>query len=338
MHAIDRQDSSGVTLDAGAHAVASALALAGQAMELAGLAAAAAGYALGSKASATRRAYRSDWAHFAGWCAAVGQTALPCEPATLCLYLAAHAPALRVTTLQRRLASISQAHKAAGLGTPVGTPAVRAVWAGIARQHGRPPVRKTPLVVEAMRRCLDQLDDSPRGRRDRALLLLAWGGALRRSEVVALTTGDVALEDRGMVLQVRRGKTDQLATGRAVALPFGRRADYCPVRAYERWVQHVRAGAAPLFPRIDDAGHIGSRALSDKQVARLIKRVAEQASLCGDYSGHSLRAGFATAAAAAGASERSIMAQTGHRSLLIARGYIRPATLFEDNAAAIAAL
>jgi integrase len=338
MSAPERLPHDGPALEPGAHAVAQALALAGQAMELAGLAAAAAGYALGSKSTATRRAYRADWAHFSGWCTAMGQSALPCDPPTLCLYLTAHAPVLTVATLQRRLASISQAHQAEGLPSPVRVPPVPKVWAGIVRAHRKPPVRKTPLVVDAMRACLDQLDDTARGRRDRCLLLLAWGGALRRSEVVALTTGDCRVEGRGLVLQVRRSKTDQTGLGRAVGLPYGRRAEYCPVRAWEAWAPIHGPRERPLFTRIGDGGQVGSLPLSDKHVARLVKRVADQAGLTGDYSGHSLRAGFATAAAAAGASERAIMNQTGHRSLLIARGYIRPATLFEDNAAAIAAL
>jgi integrase len=315
-----------------------ALELAGKAMELAGLAAAAAGYAAGSKAPSTRRAYRSDWEHFTTWCALCGLQALPADPATVCLYLTAHTGSLKVSTLRRRLACISQAHRAAGLESPATSPAVRSVWAGISRAHAAAPVRKTPLVVEAMRSVLDQLDDSPRGRRDRALLLVCWAGALRRSEVVALRTGDVVVEDRGMVVTVRRSKTDQAAEGRQVGIPFGRRAPYCPVRAYQHWAAGLRGRNAPVFVSVSDAGVPAPRALADKHVARLVKRVCDQAGLVGDYSGHSLRAGFATAAAAAGASERAIMAQTGHKSVLIARGYIRPATLFEDNAAAVAAL
>jgi len=334
----DRQDPADLVAAPGAHAVATALQLAGQAMELAGLAAAAAGYALGSKAVATRRAYRSDWAHFTRWCSAMQQQALPCEPTTLALYLTAHAPTLSVATLQRRLASISQAHQAEGLPSPVRVPPVPKVWAGIVRAHHRPPTRKAPLVVEAMRACLDQLDDTSRGRRDRCLLLLAWGGALRRSEVVALQTTDCRVVAEGLVLTVRRSKTDQVGAGRQIGLPYGRRADYCPVRAYEAWAPALGLRERPLFAAISDGGRLSARALTDKQVARLVKRVASAAGLEGDYSGHSLRAGFATAAAAAGASERAIMAQTGHRSLLIARGYIRPASLFLDNAAAIAAL
>lgn len=314
------------------------LELASTALDLAGLAAQAAGYALGSKALNTRRAYAADWAHFAGWCAMVGAAALPCEPSTLCLYLTAHAPYLRVSTQKRRLACISQAHKAAGHASPTASPAVRAVWLGIARQHAQPPRRKTPLVVEAMRAALDQLGDGPRDCRDRALLLLAWGGALRRSEVVALRLADVEQTAEGVVLHVRRSKTDPLGEGRDVGLPHGRRAPYCPVRALAAWLDERGRMPGPLFVRIWDDGRTWPLPLADKHVARLVKRVALQAGLSGDYSGHSLRAGFATAAAAAGASERAIMAQTGHRSLLIARGYIRPATLFLDNAAAVAAL
>ena len=315
-----------------------AMDLAGRAMELAGLAAAAAGYALGSKAVATRRAYKSDWAHFAGWCQMAGLQALPADPATLALYLTAHAGGLKVSTLQRRLASISQAHKAEGLDSPVGTPAVKAVWGGIARAHACPPVRKTPLVVEAMRACLDQLDDSPRGRRDRALLLLAWGGALRRSEVACLRYGDVEPVERGLIITVRKSKTDQLAAGRQIGLPYGRTPAYCPVRAFDAWRIGKRAPSSPIFVAIRNDGKPSGVPLSGRSVALLVKRVADRAGLQGDYSGHSLRAGFATAAAAAGASERSIMAQTGHKSLIIARGYIRPAQLFADNAAAVAAL
>lgn len=307
-------------------------------MELAGLAAAAAGYAQGSKAPNTRRAYRSDWEHYTMWCALTGLQAMPADPSTVCLYLTAHASSLKVSTLRRRLACISQAHRAAGHDTPASSPAVRAVWAGISRAHGQAPRRKTPLVVEAMRACLDELDDTPRGRRDRALLLVCWAGALRRSEVVALTLSDVHVEDRGLVVTVRRGKTDQVGEGRQIGLPFGRRAPYCPVRSYQAWTGLLSSRRGPVFVAVGQDGRPSSRALDGRHVARLVKRVADQAGLVGDYSGHSLRAGFATAAAAAGASERSIMAQTGHKSVIIARGYIRPATLFEDNAAAVAAL
>jgi len=305
---------------------------------MAGLAAKAAGYARASKAKNTRRAQAADWAHFTQWCERFGASALPCEPATLCLYLSAHAGTLSVNTLRRRSGSISQAHQAAGLESPTSAKSVKSVWRGIAREDRRPVRRATPLVVEAMRLALDQLADDARGRRDRALLLMAWGAALRRSEVCALSTIDVELTDKGMLLTIRRSKTDQLGEGRSIAVPYGRTAPYCPVRAYVAWRAYLPARPGPIFRGIDPRGEIADTPLADRHVARLVKRVARRAGLQGEYSGHSLRAGFATAAAAAGASERSIMAQTGHKSLLIARTYIRPAQLWDENAAAIAAL
>jgi integrase len=332
----DRQDSA--ILDGGAEAARQALALAGQALALAGVAARAAEYAQASKAANTRRAYASDWAHFAGWCAGQGMEALPAEPATVCLYLAAFGDDLKSSTLRRRLSCINLAHKAAGHPAPTLYPAVKAVWAGIARMHDAAPTRKTPLIVEAMRAVLATLDDSPRGRRDRALLLLGWGGALRRSELVALDRSDVRLERRGLVLRIRRGKTDQHGLGREVALPPGTRPETCPVVAWQLYAELLADRRPPLLRAVDDRGRLSVARLSDRAVARVVKRVAARAGLQGDYSGHSLRSGLATAAAAAGASERAIMAQTGHRSVAIMRQYIRPATLFDDNAAAIAAL
>lgn len=326
------------TLDPGAAAAHAALQLASQALVLAGVAARAAEYAHGSKAANTRRAYASDWAHFAGWCAGQGLEALPAEPATVCLYLAAFGDDLRSTTLRRRLSCINQAHKAAGHPAPTLYPAVRAVWGGIARMHDQAPRRKSPLVVEAMRAVLATLDDSPRGRRDRALLLLGWGGALRRSELVGLDRSDVRLEARGLVLRIRRSKTDQWGGGREVGIPPGSRPEVDPIAAWELWAELLADRRPPLFRAIDERGRPHPARLSDRAVARLVQRVAKRAGLEGDYSGHSLRAGLATAAAAAGASERSIMAQTGHRSTAIMRQYIRPATLFDENAAAIAAL
>lgn len=334
----DPPQSRPVALDPGAHAAVQALELAGQALALAGLAAQAAGYATASKAPNTRLAYRGDWAHFGGWCAAAGLTALPAEPATVCLYLTAHADEHSVATLRRRLASINLAHRAAGHQAPTLYPAVKAVFAGIARMNTRPVRRVTPLVVEAMRAVLAELDDSPRGVRDRALLLLGWGGALRRSEIVALDRSDVRLEARGLVLTLRRSKTDQVGEGREVALPTGRTPEVCPVVAFTVWSGLLADRAPALFRAVGDAGRVAQHRLSDRHVARLVKRVAARAGLQGDYSGHSLRAGLATSAAAAGASERAIMAQTGHRNPMMARRYIRPAEMWSENAAAIAAL
>jgi len=330
---------SGVSPHVGAVGTAlQAIELAGQAMELAGLAARAAGYAANSKAPNTQRAYASDWAHFTHWCELAGLPALPAEGATIALYLTWASATLSVSTLRRRLACIAQAHHAAGQDNPCRHPACRSVWAGISRKLARPPHQKTPLVVAAMRLVLAELDDSPRGARDRAILLLGWGGALRRSEIVALDQGDVSIADEGLVLTIRRGKTLAPGESRLVGIPKGPREEADPVRAFRTWWRLLPDEWGPLFRSVGPGGQVSRRRLDDKHVARLVKRVAARAGLEGDYSGHSLRAGLATSAAAAGASERSIMLQTGHKSVTIARGYIRPASLFQENAAAIAAL
>jgi site-specific recombinase XerD len=316
-----------------------ALDLAGAALDLAATAAAAERYARGSKAASTRRAYELDWRDFTSWCAVRGLQALPADPVTVGLYLADSASRLRVATIARRMVSIGAAHKSAGLVSPTGAAGVRAVWAGIQRAHGVKAQRKTPLVIEALRACLAELDDDLRGRRDRAILLIGFAGALRRSELVAIHVDDVEdARPQGMVLRIPRSKTDPFAHGRVVGIPMIEGSPTCPCAALQSWLVAARIQSGPVFRAISSHGMIRASALQDRHVARLVKRVADAAGLQGDYSGHSLRAGLATTAAAAGASERSIMAQTGHKSLSIARSYIRPASLFAENAAALAGL
>jgi integrase len=316
-----------------------ALDLAGAALDLAATAAAAERYARGSKAASTRRAYELDWRDFCWWCEVRHLSALPADPGTVGLYLADSASRLRVATLARRMVSIGAAHKAAGLVSPTGTAGVRAVWAGIQRAHGVKPARKTPLVIDALRECLAQLGDDLRSRRDRAILLVGFAGALRRSELVAIRVDDLEqARPDGIVLHIPRSKTDPFAAGRTVGIPMREGSPTCPCAALSSWLVAGRIQHGPVFRAISSRGLIRSSALQDRHVARLVKAVADRAGLEGDYSGHSLRAGLATTAAAAGASERAIMAQTGHKSVTIARSYIRPASLFAENAAALAGL
>ncbi len=317
---------------------------------------AAAAYLQAARAPNTGRAYRADWAHFTSWCArqgdaAAGYAPLPASPATVALYLAEHAPTLRVSTLVRRCSAIAAAHAAAAAGpSPTADVLVRTTMAGIRRVHGTAQHGKAPLVTAEVRRLLDQLPGGLLGDRDRALLLLGFASALRRSELVALDVGDVTVTGDGLVLTVRRSKTDQDGAGRRLGIPYGSNPDSCPVRAtttwtaalraaLEEWVGHPLDGdtfaGRSLFSPIDRHGRLTPRRLSDKAVALAVQKYAARAGLDPSrYAGHSLRAGFATAAAAAGASERSIMAQTGHKSLPMLRRYIREGSLFRDNAAA----
>jgi integrase len=293
------------------------------------------GYLDASQADSTRRGYRSDLAHFTAWCEVRAIAALPAEPATVARYLADLAEqGYKVATLERRIAAISQAHQAREFDTPTRSLAVRKVFAGIRRAHGVAQAAKAPVLPDDLRAMLAHLDDSLSGRRDRALLLLGFAGAFRRSELVGLTVEDLERRRDGLVVTLRRSKTDQEGQGTRKGIPRGRDKALCPVRAVEAWQAAAGIADGPLFRPIDRHGNVGAAALAPHHVARLVKRLAAACGLDPDaYGGHSLRAGLVTAAAQAGAEERDIMRQTGHRSERTVRRYIREANLFRGNAA-----
>lgn len=179
---------------------------------------------------------------------------------------------------------------------------------------------------------LDTLPDSLRGIRDKALLLLGFAGAFRRSELVQLQVADIEECREGLKVTLRRSKTDQEGEGMVKAIPFGSNEDTCPVRAYQVWLAAAGIAEGVVFRSVSRHGTIGAP-LSDKDVARAVKKAADAAGLdAGKFSGHSLRAGLATSAAAAGVSERIIMQQTGHKSERMVRKYIREGNLFRENA------
>jgi integrase len=295
---------------------------------------AAKAFAAASKAPRTRKLYRAAWAAFVGWCEAQGLRPLPAAPRTLAAFLAARAKeGRRVSTLELSLAAISQAHQVAGLPSPRSAAEVREVLRGIRRTLGVSPHQKDPILVEHLRRMVATLPDTLQGTRDRAMLLVGFAGAFRRSELVGLDVEDVAFTVEGLEVTLRRSKTDQEGQGRKVGIPYGSTAATCPVRSLRRWLDAVGITEGHLFRAVSGSTVRPDR-LSDKAVARLVKRVAADAGLDPNrLSGHSLRAGFATSAARAGRSERSIMRQTGHRSVQMVRSYIREAEVFTDNAA-----
>jgi integrase len=241
----------------------------------------------------------------------------------------------KASTLQRRLSAISQAHQAAGHPTPTRDIAVRVVFAGIRRAHGTAQTGKTPVLTADLRLMVAALPESRLGVRDRALLLLGFAGAFRRSELVGLDVTDVTVSRDGLVIRLRRSKTDQEGQGRTIGIPYGSRPMTCPVRALQDWLSYSGIKSGPLFRPLDRHGNMRATRFSDRGVARVVQRAALAAGLDpADFAGHSLRAGLATSAAAAGVSERAIMAQTGHKSLPMVRRYIRDGSLFNENAAA----
>ena len=296
-------------------------------------------YAAHAKAENTLRAYRGDWRDFEGWTTAHGLEALPATPETVALYAAALASRAKVATIRRRLATISGAHRAAGLESPTSSPAVSAVLAGIRRDKGDAQTRKAAVVTGTLRRMAEALPAGLVGIRDRALLLVGFAGAFRRSELVGLRLEDVEFPLEGLVLTLRRSKTDQEGKGERVAIPHGANPETCPVRALSTWIEAAGISEGPLFRSVTRHGRISPEALSPEAVAVVVKRSASRVGLDpATFSGHSLRAGFATAAAQAEVPEWRIARQTRHRSLVILGRYIREANLFRKNAAAAVGL
>jgi site-specific recombinase XerD len=288
-----------------------------------------------AKAANTRRAYRSDWADFVAWCAKYRRQPLPAHPDTVAYYLADRSERLKVSTLQRRLATIAEAHRAAGHESPNRHARVRLVWQGIRREKGIAQDHKKPALTKHIRMMVAHLPDTLLGARDRALLLLGFAGAMRRSELVGLDISDIAQADEGLVVTIRKSKTDQVRQGRKVGIPFGSSPETCPVRAIHAWLEASRIEDGSLFRPVNRHGQVRNARLSDWAVAEVVKRSLKAAGKSArGYSGHSLRAGLVTQAAMGGASERSIQDQSGHRSLIVMRRYIRDGSLFRENAAA----
>ena len=295
----------------------------------------AADYILKAKAANTVRGYRADWADFAGWCEAYRRPALPASPDTLAYYLADRSRDLKTSTLQRRLAAIAEANRVAGHEPPTRAAAVRFVWAGVRREKGVAQSHMKPALTRHIRDMVGHLPDTLLGARDRALLLLGFAGAMRRGELVGLDVADIALADEGLVVVVRKTKTDQFGVGRKVGIPFGAHPETCPVKGVQRWLDLSGVDEGPLFRSVSKHGRVSEHRLSDRAVAEVVKRSLVRAGRTARrYAGHSLRAGLSTQAAMAGVSERAIQDQSGHRSLAVLRRYVRDGSLFRENAAA----
>jgi integrase len=297
---------------------------------------AARGYAQAATAEATRRAYARQWRAFVAWCEAQQLEALPAQPGTVALYLSHLAESGRkVATVEQAAAAIAAAHRAAGHPSPREDAGLRLVLRGIRRTVGVAQREAAPVLAEHLRAMVEALPDTLAGARDRALLLVGFAGAFRRSELAALTVEDATFGPDGLELHLRRSKTDQEGRGRLVAIPYAGTPDRCPVRALRAWLDAARITSGPLFREVTRHGHVSAAPLTGRSVARVVKRAAAAAGLdASRYSGHSLRAGFVTQAKLKGKAEDAIMRQTGHRSVAVMRKYDRRAELWRDNAAA----
>jgi integrase len=249
-------------------------------------------------------------------------------------FIAECAGRLKVGSVQRRLNAIAEAHKAVGLESPTHSPLVANTMKGIRRTRGTAPLQKSAALTDDIRAMVAATDAGLIGLRDRALVLLGFAGAFRRSELVGLTIADCAFTSDGLTVLLRRSKTDQTGEGRKVGIPYGSNPETCPERTLQAWIEAAVVTDGLLFRSVNRHGQVRAAGLSGGDVARIVKKLAERAGLpAAKYAGHSLRAGHATSAAIAGASERSIMAQTGHSSVQMVRRYIREGSLFRENSA-----
>jgi site-specific recombinase XerD len=291
-------------------------------------------YIRASKAENTLRGYKSDWRAFCAWCESHSLCPLPALPETVASYVAECAGRLKVGSIQRRLNAIAEAHKALGVESPTHHAMVTNTMKGIRRTKGTASEQKTPTLTDDIRAMVDATDAGIIGARDRSLILLGFAGAFRRSELVGLDIADCAFGKDGLTVTLRRSKTDQDGAGRKIGIPYGSNPETCPVRTVQAWLADAGAETGPLFRSINRHGQVQAGRLSGIDVARVVKKLAVRAGLDpAKYAGHSLRAGHATSAAIAGASERSIMKQTGHRSVQMVRRYIRDGSLFRENSA-----
>jgi integrase len=324
--------------------------------DLEDLAQSATAYAMQSKSANTRRAYKTDWADFTSWCDDHDLASLPAAPQSVSLYLADRADILKVSTLQRRLTAVSQAHQGAGEHLDTRHPAIKETWAGIKRVHGTAQKGKAPVVTADVRAMVATLDDKKLiGIRDRALLLVGFAGALRRSELVGLDVGAgqptdgqgyVEFTSDGLIVTLTRSKADQEGQGAVVGVPYGSVPSTCPVRALKAWLAASGIEEGPIFRGITRHGRMGETRLTNRVVALVVKRTVKAAqiargadpaaaeALARDVAGHSLRAGLVTSAAARGETEGDIMRQTRHKRADTMRKYVRLGSLFERNVAA----
>ena len=282
----------------------------------------------------TLRSYAADWADFEFWCKRVKRKSLPATPDTVGLYLTHMSRHLKTSSLKRRVTAIGKAHELSRLSIPTKDPAVKAILKGILRSKGESQKHASPTLLKHISRMIEVMPEGSKGTRDKALILLGFAGGFRRSELIGLNIQDLSIGDEGLIIRITRSKTDQTGRGRTIGIPFGQNSDTCPVLALEWWLTTSRITEGPLFRPINQWGHIAETRLTDQSVRYILRESLLRAGIRpSGFSGHSLRAGFATVAAMNGATEHEIQRTTGHVSLEVLRRYIRDGELFKKNAA-----
>jgi site-specific recombinase XerD len=291
-----------------------------------------------SKANNTIRAYKSDFNDFSLFCIQNGFKSLPSEPKIVSLYLThLSTKDIKMSTLKRRLVSIGVIHKLKGHYLDTKHPSIIENIMGIKRRKGSVQKGKKPILINNLKNIINAIDEEKKDEikkiRDRSIILIGFSGGFRRNEIVSLDYDDLDFVPEGLKITLKRSKTDQFGEGTLKGLPYFDSSQYCPVLSLKKWIETSNIKSGPLFRRFSKGSKLTDYRLTDQTVALLIKKYLDLAGIDSkNYSGHSLRSGFATTAAESGAEERSIMAMTGHKSTEMVRRYIKEANLFKNNA------
>ena len=301
-----------------------------------------------ARAPSTRRAYASFWRSFEHWCASEAVASLPATPETIGRYLAAQAGRLQVGTLEGHLSAILVRHRQAGfLHLDRHHPAIAEILAGLGRLVGRASRPKEPITARELKGIIRAIPQTVSWRRDKAILLLGYAGAFRRSELAGLQMRDLCWTSEGVVVRLPRSKEDQTGRGAVKAIPFATDPACCPVRALQEVILHMGLDDGPVFRRIDRHGNISPQGLSGAAIGEVVKRAvwhwaratgasrAEADRQAAEVGGHSLRSGLISWAVANGMSDWSIMAVSLHKSRRSLAPYVRRTGLFAGSAAGI---
>ena len=291
-----------------------------------------------SKSNNTIRAYKSDFKDFSVFCAKNSLKSLPTDSKIVALYLTyLSSKGVKISTLKRRLASLSVIHKLKGHYLDTKHPIIIENLMGIKRKIGSFQQGKKPILINQLKSIINVIDNEKTKEikkiRDKTLILIGFGGGFRRTELVSIDYNDVEFVPEGVKIVVRKSKTDQFGEGMAKGLPYFSNQNYCPVLHLKKWLELSNIKSGPIFRRFSKSFKLSENRLTDQSVALLLKNYLNAAGIENkNYSGHSLRSGFATVSAESGADERSIMAMTGHKTTQMVRRYIKEANLFKNNA------
>ena len=291
-----------------------------------------------SKSANTLRAYKSDFKDFSIFCIKHGLQSLPSNPNTVSIYLTSLSKSeAKMSTLRRRLVSIGVVHKLKGHYLDTKHPIIIENLLGIKRVKGSIQRGKKPILINHLNKLIKVINNDIypeiKKLRDKAIILIGFSGGFRRSEITSLDCEDIEFVEEGLKILVRRSKTDQFGEGHLKGIPYFVNSPLCPVKSLNEWINISKINSGPIFRKFNKGFGLSTMRLSDQSVALLIKNYLNLAGIDSkNYSGHSLRSGFATATAEAGADERSIMAMTGHKNSQMVRRYIKEANLFKNNA------